>query len=121
MKTDALWKRYAAAWSLAAEKREAELEACLADDVNYCDPNHQAQGRDALSGYMDQFQSSVPDGHFQIRSILHHHDRSLAHWALLGAQGQVLQIGTSFGLLAEDGRLRNITGFFYPAEERPQV
>jgi hypothetical protein len=84
--------------------------------VTYCDPNGLLAGRAALSDYMSRFQADAPGGHFQIRSILHHHGRSLANWSLNGADGSVLQTGTSFGTLAEDGRLRAISGFFYPQD-----
>lgn len=116
MTPDTLWQRYAAIWSLDADARPAELAACLADDATYCDPNGLLSGRAALSDYMGQFQANVPGGRFHIRSILHHHDRSLADWSLLGADGSVLQRGTSFGALAEDGRLRAISGFFRPQD-----
>lgn len=117
MVPDALWRRYAAIWSLGAEQRPAELGACLADDVTYCDPNGLLAGRDALSGYMGRFQDSVPGGRFQIESVLCHHDRSLADWSLRSAAGAVLQKGTSFATLAEDGRLRAISGFFHPNDQ----
>jgi hypothetical protein len=116
MTPDSLWTRYAAVWSLEAARREAELNACLADDVTYCDPNGLLAGRSALSGYMEQFRESVPGGQFHICAVLHHHDRSLADWELKGKDGAVLQTGTSFGALSEDGRLRAISGFFRPKD-----
>jgi hypothetical protein len=115
MTPDALWVRYAAIWSLDADARVGELAACLADDVTYCDPNGLIEGPSALSTYMGGFQQSVPGGAFRIRAVLHHHDRTLAHWTLQGSDGGALQTGASFGLLSEDGRLRTITGFFNPA------
>lgn len=114
MTPEALWTRYAAIWSLDAGRRESELAACLADDLTYCDPNGLLAGRSALSGYMEQFQASMPGGHFRIRTVLQHHDRSLANWELRGKDGAVIQTGTSFGTLSGDGRLRAITGFFRP-------
>lgn len=114
MTPDALWNRYSAIWSLLAEAREAELPACLTDDATYCDPNGLLSGTAAILAYMGQFQASVPGGRFHIRTVLHHHDRSLAHWELQGSDGQVLQTGTSFGLIAVDGRLQSISGFFHP-------
>lgn len=117
MTPDELWHRYAAIWSLAAGERDPELAACLADDVTYCDPNGLLAGRPALSDYMGRFQDGVPGGSFRIASVLHHHDRSLAQWTLRARDGHVLQTGTSFGLLAEDGRLRAISGFFHPTSE----
>jgi SnoaL-like domain len=120
MTPDVLWKRYAAVWSLTADQRVPELAACLADDVTYCDPNGLITGRPALSEYIGQFQHSVPGGQFHVRFVLHHHDRSLAHWALHAPGGDVLQIGTSFGMLAQDGRLRSVSGFFHtPDVESP--
>lgn len=121
MTPDALWHRYAVIWSLGAAQRQAELAACLTDDASYCDPNGLLSGRAALSDYMGQFQARMPDGHFHIRSVLHHHDRSLADWSLLGADGGVLQRGTSFGALAEDGRLRAISGFFRPQDQNETI
>ncbi|MGO8918142.1 MAG: nuclear transport factor 2 family protein [Stellaceae bacterium] len=117
MTPEALWHRYSAIWSLDAVDRDAELVACLADDATYCDPNGLLAGRAALSDYMGGFRRSVPGGKFRIRSVLHHHDRTLAHWALHGPDVGVLQTGTSFGALSEDGRLLAITGFFYAAAE----
>jgi hypothetical protein len=115
MTPDVLWARYAAIWSLGAEARIGELAACLADDVAYCDPNGLIEGQQALSAYMGGFQQSVPGGVFRIRSVLHHHGRTLARWTLQGPDGGALQTGASFGLLSEDGRLRTITGFFHAA------
>lgn len=117
MTPDALWKRYAAIWSLDAERRGSELIACLADEITYCDPNGLIQGRSVLSNYMGEFQRGVPGASFSIRSVLHHNDRSLAQWTLQGPGGAALQTGTSFGVLAKDGRLQAISGFFHAASE----
>jgi hypothetical protein len=117
MTPETLWKRYAAIWSLHADARMPELSLCLADGVTYCDPNGLIEGCAALSAYMGQFQASMPGGRFHIRWVLNHHDRSLAHWALLGSDGTIVQTGTSFSALSEDGRLKDITGFFHPAKE----
>lgn len=113
MTPEALWNRYAAIWSLNAQARGPELQLCLSDDATYCDPNGLVAGRAALSDYMGGFQELVPGGVFRIRSLLHHNDRTLAHWSLYGVDGSILQNGTSFGLLSADGRLKSITGFFY--------
>lgn len=119
MDIETLWNRYAAIWSLGADARAAELAACLTPDVVYCDPNGRIEGPTALSGYMGGFQDSAPGARFEILWVRDHHDRSLAHWELRGAQDQTLHTGTSFGLRAPDGRLRNITGFFHPGGGEP--
>ncbi|EJC74454.1 nuclear transport factor 2 family protein [Rhizobium hidalgonense] len=119
MTPEALWNRYAAIWSLNADAREPELSACLADDVTYCDPNGAIAGRAGLSAYMAGFKESVPAGRFKILSVLHHNERSLAHWELRHEDETVLQTGTSFAVMS-GGRFGAITGFFNPPpEQRP--
>ena len=115
----ALWTRYAATWSLPADVRTGELKVCVADDVVYCDANRTLEGSSSLSEYMGGFQSTVPGGRFQIISVVHHHGRMLAHWNLIGPEGQNLQAGASFATAASDGRLQNISGFFALGETGP--
>ena len=112
MTLDLLWQRYACIWSSEPELRRTELEACLADGCSYCDVNGLIEGREALSNYMHGFQQSVKGGKFAIRSVKHHHDRTLAEWSLIGGDGTVLQTGRSFATVSPDDRLQNITGFF---------
>ena len=112
MTPESLWQRYASIWSASPAIRAAEMEACLSEACTYCDVNGLLHGREALSGYMGQFQRSVAGGRFEIRSVIHHHDRMLAEWKLFGADGAVLQTGRSFATIAGDGRLQSITGFF---------
>jgi hypothetical protein len=119
MTPEALWQRYARIWSSEPAVRTTELQACLADDCTYCDVNGLLSGREALSSYMGGFQQSVTGGKFEILSVIHHHDRMLAEWRLLGPDGTVLQTGRSFANAAPDGRLLNISGFFdAPAKAR---
>jgi hypothetical protein len=71
--------------------------------------------RDALSAYMDAFQTSAPGALFRIGSVRHRHDRSLACWKLEGRDGQELRTGASVAFHDRDGRLRAVTGFFDPS------
>lgn len=112
MTPEDLWNRYSAIWSSPSERRRTELEACLADDATYCDVNGLLAGREALSAYMAGFQDNVPGGAFEIIEVRAHHGRSLARWALRAASGEVLQLGASFAIHDEAGRLKTITGFF---------
>ncbi|MFB9262074.1 nuclear transport factor 2 family protein [Bradyrhizobium erythrophlei] len=112
MTPDLLWQRYARIWSSEPTVRTTELAACLADRCSYCDVNGLIEGREALSDYMGGFQQSVKGGRFEIRSVIHHHDRMLAEWKLVSADGSILQTGRSFATVAGNGRLQNITGFF---------
>jgi hypothetical protein len=117
MTPDLLWQRYARIWSADPCTRATELEACLADECGYCDVNVSIKGRQALSDYMAGFQNNVTGGNFQILSVIHHHNRMLAEWRLLGPGEAVLQTGRSFATIADDGRLQSITGFFDAAEK----
>jgi hypothetical protein len=117
MTPDLLWQPYARIWSADQPTRETELEACLADDCLYCDVNGSMEGPAPLSNYMAAFQQQVKGGRFQIQSVIHHHDRMLAEWRLLGPDETVLQTGRSFATLAPDGRLQSITGFFDTADK----
>ena len=76
------------------------------------DPNGIRNGRVELSGYMNGFQQSVPGGSFRIIEVVAHNGRSLAHWALEGADGAILQLGASFATHDNEGRLKQINGFF---------
>tara|TARA_R110000772_G_scaffold111558_9_gene215557 strand:- start:711 stop:1073 length:363 start_codon:yes stop_codon:yes gene_type:complete len=117
MTPEILWNRYAAIWSADEEKRKLELDSCLVNNATYCDPNGLIKGRSTLSDYMGNFQKNARGCMFQIRSVIAHHDRSLAHWTMNDEDGQIVQNGSSFGQLSDDGRLLNISGFFYPAQE----
>ncbi len=112
MDAETLWLRYANIWSSDPAVRESELQECLADDATYYDPNGPLSGWAALSDYMGGFQQSVPGGHFEIIQVVAHNGRSLARWALLGADDTILQLGASFAVHDEQGRLQSISGFF---------
>lgn len=120
MEAESLWRRYSAIWSSDIDRRKTELEACLADDATYCDANGLLEGREALSAYMGGFQESVQGGSFEILEVRAHHGRSLARWALRGPGGAILQLGASFAMHDDAGRLRSITGFFPLSGERPE-
>lgn len=117
MTPDLLWQRYARIWSADPSTRASELQACLADGCSYCDVNVSIEGREALSDYMAGFQQNVKGGKFQILSVIHHHNRMLAEWRLLGSGEAVLQTGRSFATITDDGRLQSVTGFFDAAEK----
>lgn len=115
MTPEELWARYARIWSTDEAGRLAELAVCLDENVCYCDPNGLIGSPAELCAYMGAFQKNVPGARFQISSVLHHHGRTLAHWVLQDSSGRALHTGTSFAMLGTDGRMKDITGFFYGA------
>ena len=114
MTPDQLWQRYADLWSTDAAGDSPEFAACLHEDCRYCDPNGLVSGRRALADYMGRFRQAVPGAHFRIDGVASHNGRTLSRWHLQGADGAVLQTGRSFAQHDEQGRLRDITGFFDP-------
>ncbi len=109
------WERYAAIWKAegATEKR-ALCDACLSPECVYTDPRTQARGVDELITYMVEFHGQVPGGHFVTTEFFTHHQRSLAKWNMVGADGEVLGDGVSYGEYDADGKLTAMTGFFAP-------
>lgn len=112
MEAGQLWSRYAIIWSSDPETRARELEACVADTVTYCDPNGPLSGRAALSDYMGGFQVNFAGNGFRILDVISHNGGSLSRWEQYGADGSTLHHGASFATHDDEGRLKNINGFF---------
>jgi SnoaL-like domain len=107
-----LWQRYSRIWSIAGDQSAVEMQACLSADVSYCDPNVSLTGLRPLADYMAGFRGSSPGREFRIRTVKAHHDRSVARWDLVDADGSVVAPGISFGIVSSDGKFQFITGFF---------
>jgi hypothetical protein len=107
-----LWQAYASCWSAPAAERETQLARLLVEEVRYRDPNAEVEGRGGLSKYMAGFQQALPGHRFEIRSVDAHHGRSLARWRQLDSSGTPVADGMSFAVHDEDGRFREVTGFF---------
>lgn len=86
---------YLSAYGEQDAARRAELISQVwAADGRLVDPPLAAEGRDGIS------------------DIDEHHDQFRFAWELVGPDGTVAVSGIDVGELAEDGRLRRITGFF---------
>ncbi len=114
-----LWQRYADLWSTHNDDGSPEFDACLHEECRYCDPNGPVTGRAALADYMARFRQTMPGATFRIASVAAHNDRTLSEWSLHAAGGALLQTGRSFARHDEQGRLRDITGFFDPQPAAP--
>ena len=106
------WDQYAQFWSMAEDDRKARLAEVATPDVTYTDPNVTVSGAAAFSDHIGQFQKDIPGGRFVITGAFEHHQRTLAHWDMLGADGFVMIKGTSFADLNEEGKFASFTGFF---------
>jgi SnoaL-like domain len=110
---------YLAAWTEADPARRAALIAQVWDPTgSLTDPPMAAEGHDAISQMMAAFQGQFPGQRFRRASgVDAHHDRFRFAWELVAPDGSVTLAGLDVGELAEDGRLRRITGFFGPLPE----
>ena len=110
---------YAAAWLETDEtKRSTLLERCWSDDGHYTDPNSDVRGRQALTEHIGGFHAQMPGARIEITSGASHHNGNIYfRWRLVSAEGTVVVEGVDFGKLSEDGRIRQIVGFFGPPPE----
>ncbi len=105
--------RYIALWNEAdPARRQGLIEAVWTDDACYVDPLMQGQGRDQIDALVAAVHARFPGHRFALAGQPDGYaDRIRFSWTL-GAEGQPsIAHGTDFGVLAEDGRLRSVTGF----------
>ena len=106
--------QYIAMWNEEdATKRAALIDVAWAEDASYLDPLLEAEGHDGLSEMVANVHGHYPGYRFRRRSGVDvHHDRVRFAWDLVKPDGEVFVAGIDIGELADDGRLRRITGFF---------
>ncbi len=105
---------YMAAWNERDRAKRAEmLDRCWADDGVYVDPMSDVTGREALSAVIDGFQSQMPGaGIITATGLDQHHNRARFGWKLVMEDGTTRIEGIDVAVLAADGRLASITGFW---------
>jgi hypothetical protein len=106
---------YFAMWNETdAARRQALIEAAWTPDASYLDPMFAADGPDGLDALVAGFHQQFPGHRFRLTDPVDvHHDRARWGWELAGPDGgAVVAAGVDFALLAPDGRLRQVTGFF---------
>ena len=96
-----------------ADRRAALIAAAWTDDASYVDPLLEAEGHQGLTEMVATVHGHYPGYRFRRRSDVDvHHDRVRFAWDLVTPDGDVFVAGIDVGEVAEDGRLRRITGFF---------
>ena len=106
---------YFAMWNEAdAERRQAIIGATWDAAGNYVDPLFAAKGYAALDAMVVAVHERFPGYRFTLTEAIDaHHDRARWGWALGGPNGEPpVAVGVDFAILAADGRLREVTGFF---------
>src|SRR3954462_2419485 len=110
---------YIAMWNETdAEARRAIVAQAFGDDGPYLDPLMAGEGQDGIDAMVAGAQAQYPGVRFELTAGPdHHHDRVRFAWRMVGSDGAgELARGVDFATLAEDGRLRSVTGFLEPAE-----
>lgn len=96
-----------------AARRAAHIERAWAADGRYVDPMLEAQGHAALADMVAGVHEQFPGHRFRrLSGVDVHHDQLRFAWELAGPDGAIAVAGIDVGMLAPDGRLRQITGFF---------
>ncbi|MEO5842058.1 MAG: nuclear transport factor 2 family protein [Acidimicrobiales bacterium] len=105
---------YLAAWNETDQDQRAVLiEKAWAADGRLIDPPLAAAGHTGIDEMTATMQEHFPGHYFRRTSgIDTHHDHLRFAWELVGPDGTVAIAGIDVGELADDGRLRHITGFF---------
>ena len=106
--------RYIDAWNETDAARRQELVADVwTDDGTYLDPLMSGDGHDGIAAMIGAAQQQFPEHRFELSfGPDAHNDVVRFAWRLYGAEGEAaVAAGVDFGTVAEDGRLRSVTGF----------
>jgi hypothetical protein len=106
--------RYFAMWNETDASRRRELIArTWTETASYLDPMLQGDGHAGIDAMVQGVQARFAGHRFRRTSEIDaHHDRVRFSWDLAPEGGAALVTGTDFGMVAADGRLQTITGFF---------
>ena len=105
---------YLAAWNETDHgQRTALIAKAWSADGRLIDPPLAAEGHAGIDEMTATMQAQFPGHRFRRASgIDTHHDHLRFAWELVGPDGGVVLAGIDVGEVADDGRLRRITGFF---------
>ena len=103
---------YIAAWNEPAPDRRRELVAgTWAEDGTYLDPLMAGEGADGIAAMIGAAQQQFPGHRFELTMGPDAHNGHVRFaWKLVGEAGPVAA-GVDFATVADDGRLRAVTGF----------
>jgi hypothetical protein len=96
-------------------RRRAAFERAWTADATYLDPMFSAEGADGLDALVAGVHQQYPGYRFRLTDAVDaHHDRARWGWELVAPDGAAYVSGVDYAVLAPDGRLRQVTGFFAP-------
>ena len=99
------------------ERRRALIADTFTPDATYLDPIMAGDGADGIDAMVAGVHQQFPGHRFELtQGPDAHHDRVRFAWRLLAPGGdQEVGRGVDFATVADDGRLRAVTGFLEPA------
>jgi hypothetical protein len=106
--------RYFALWNEPDPGRRRDLIAqTFTEDASYVSPQFAAEGHDGISVLAQNLADHLAGYRFlRTGEIDAHHDHLRFTWEVVPPEGQPrFAAGVNFGVLADDGRLRTLTGF----------
>jgi hypothetical protein len=112
MAANEIVETYMAAWNETDEaKRRGLIDTCWNEAGTYTDPLADVTGREALAATIAGFHAQMPGATIDLTTgIDQHHDRIRFGWKLVGGPQEIE--GIDVGVIAADGRLASITGFW---------
>lgn len=112
---ETLVTHYLAAWNATDDAARRGLIACAWTTAgSYRDPALAADGHGAIAGMVAAVQQRFPGHEFRRTGPIDaHHDRLRFGWELAPVAGGAPAVhGVDFAVVAPDGRLASVTGFF---------
>lgn len=106
--------RYIALWNETdPARRRALVAAAWTGDASYADPLMQGEGHDGIAALIGAVHERFPGHRFTLSGRPDGHNGRVRFSWTLAADGGAPPVarGTDFAVLAEDGRLRSVTGF----------
>ena len=114
--------RYIAIWNETDAKRRRDLiTKTWAEDASYVDAHRSGTGHENISAMIQGVQEQLPRYRLRLASVVEaHNNRVRFQWEAGGtAEAPLHFVGTDFGFIADDGRLKSITGFLDQAPGLP--
>ena len=112
--TTATIDTYLAAWNETDPAARADLvKKAWAEEGAYVDPLLEAQGHEAINAMAAGVHQQFPGFRFRRTSgVDAHHSLVRFGWELVGEDGAVAVAGIDIAIVADDGRLSRVAGFF---------